>query len=67
MVTIVGMISTIGLLTALICSAILQQHELIISTAIIFCICLALTIVVIGTIERKNLMTISLHLEKKID
>lgn len=67
MLTIVGMISTIGLLTALICSAILQQHELIISTAIIFCICLALTIVVIATIERKNLMTIALYLEKKID
>ena len=67
MLTIVGIISTVGLLTALICAAILQQHELIISTAVIFCLCLALTILVIGTIERKNLLTISLNLEKKID
>ncbi|MBO6103473.1 hypothetical protein J6W32_04005 [bacterium] len=67
MLTIVGMISTIGLLTALICAAILKQHELIISTAVIFCLCLALTILVIGTIEKRNLMTIALNLEKKID
>ena len=61
------MISTIGLLVALICAGILQQHELIISTAVIFCLCLALTILVIGTIEKRNLMTIALNLEKKID
>ena len=67
MLTIVGMISTIGLLTALICAAILKQHELIIGTAVIFCLCLALTILVIGTIEKRNLMTIALNLEKKID
>ena len=67
MLTIVGMISTIGLLTALICAAILKQHELIISTAVIFCLCLALTILVMGTIEKRNLMTIALNLEKKID
>ena len=67
MLCIVGVISTIGLLIALICAGILKQHELIISTAIIFCLCLALTILVLGTIERKNLMTIALNLEKKID
>lgn len=67
MLTIVGIISTISLLIALICAGILKQHELTISTAIIFCLCLALTILVLGTIERKNLMTIALNLEKKID
>ena len=67
MLTIVGIISTCGLLIALICAGILKQQELIISTAVIFCLCLALTILAIGTIERKNLMTIALNLEKKID
>ena len=67
MLTIIGIISTVGLLTALICACILRQHALVISTAVIFCICLALTILVIGTIERKNLLTIALNLEKKID